>query len=119
MSDLRRRNGWTIAERSGDRTPDRTQRLLNRAVWDAFAAMRVVRRFAVAGLDEAARKTGRRSLSIGISRLRMRNMRPGLARLCQLICLLASTGLRASASRRMSALTIRAMILLAPISCVT
>jgi hypothetical protein len=30
MSDLRRRNGWTIAERSGDRTPDRTQRLLKR-----------------------------------------------------------------------------------------
>ena len=66
VSDLRRRNGWTIAERSGDRTPDRTQRLLNRAVWDAFAAMGVVRRFAVAGLDEAARKTGRRrGLAVG------------------------------------------------------
>ena len=56
MCDLRRRNGWTIAERSGDRAPDRTQRLLNRAVWDTFAAMGVVRRFAVAGLDEAARR---------------------------------------------------------------
>ena len=33
MCDLRRRNGRTIAERSGDRTPDRTRRLLNRAVW--------------------------------------------------------------------------------------
>ena len=33
----------------GDRTPDRTQRLLNRAAWDTFAAMGVVRRFAVAG----------------------------------------------------------------------
>jgi DDE superfamily endonuclease len=66
FSDLRRRNGWTIAERSGDRTPDRTQRLLNRAVWDTFAAMGVVRRFAVAGLDEAARKTGRRhGLAVG------------------------------------------------------
>ena len=65
-SDLRRRNGWTIAKRSGDRTPDRTQRLLSRAVWDTFAAMGVVRRFAVAGLDEAARKTGRRrSLAVG------------------------------------------------------
>ena len=64
--DLRRRNGWTIAERSGDRTPDRTQRLLNRAVRDMFAAMGVVRRFAVAGLDEAARKTGRRrALAVG------------------------------------------------------
>jgi SRSO17 transposase len=66
MCDLRRRNGWTIAERAGDRTPDRTQRLLNRAVWDTWAAMGVVRRFAVAGLDEAARKTGRRrGLAVG------------------------------------------------------
>ena len=66
MCDLRRCNGWTIAERAGDRTPDRTQRLLNRAVWDAFAAMGVVRRFAVAGLDEAARMTGRRrGLAVG------------------------------------------------------
>ncbi len=66
MSDLRRRNGWTIAERAGDRTPDRTQRLLNRAVWDAFAAMGVVRRFAVAGLDQAARTAGRRrGLAVG------------------------------------------------------
>ena len=28
--------------------------------WDTFAAMGVVRRFAVAGLDEAARRSGRR-----------------------------------------------------------
>jgi hypothetical protein len=27
---LARRNGWTIAEQAGDRTPGRTQRLLNR-----------------------------------------------------------------------------------------
>jgi len=59
-SGMARRNGWTIAEQAGDRTPDKTQRLLNRAVWDAFAAMGVVRRFAVAGLDEAARRPGRR-----------------------------------------------------------
>ena len=66
MSELPRRNGWTIAERSGDRTPDRTQRLLNRAVWDTSAATGVVRRFAVTGLDEAARRTGRpRGLAVG------------------------------------------------------
>jgi hypothetical protein len=66
MSDLPKRNGWTLAERAGDLTPDRMQRLLNRAVWDAFAVMGVVRRFAVAGLDEAARKTGRRGgLAVG------------------------------------------------------
>ena len=61
-----RRNGWTIAEQAGDRTPQRTQRLLNRATWDTFAAMGVVRRFAVAGLDEAARRGGRgRGLAVG------------------------------------------------------
>ena len=66
MSELPRRNGWTIAEHAGDRTPDRTQRLLSRAVWDTFAAMGVVRRFAVAGLDEAARRAGRRrGLAVG------------------------------------------------------
>ena len=55
-----KRNGWTIAQHAGDRTPDRMQRLLNRASWDALAAMREVRRFAVAGLAEAARRGGRR-----------------------------------------------------------
>jgi len=62
MSDLPRRNGWTLAERAGDRAPDRMQRLLSRAVWDVAAAMRVVRRFAVAGLDQAVRAGGRRGL---------------------------------------------------------
>src|ERR1017187_2700255 len=47
MSGLPKRNGWSIAQYAGDRTPDRTQRLLNRAAWDTFAAMGVVRRFAV------------------------------------------------------------------------
>ena len=66
VSDLPKRNGWTIAQRVGDRAPLRTQRLLNRACWDTFAAMGVVRRFAVAGLDEAARRQGRRRrLAVG------------------------------------------------------
>jgi SRSO17 transposase len=59
-SELPTRNGWTIAEHVGDRTPDRTQRLLNRASWDEAAVMAEIRRFAVAGLEEAARKAGRR-----------------------------------------------------------
>ena len=49
----------------GDRTPDETQRQLNRAVWDPFAAMpamRVVRQFTAAALDHAAR---RRGLAVG------------------------------------------------------
>ena len=57
---LSRRNGWTIAEHAGDRAPDKTQRLLSRAVWDTSAAMGAVRRFAVAGLEDAARRQGRR-----------------------------------------------------------
>jgi SRSO17 transposase len=65
MSQIPRRNGWTIAEHVGDRTPDKTQRLLNRACWDSVAAMAVVRRFAVAGLEEAARQAGRRGLAVG------------------------------------------------------
>ena len=66
ISQIPRRNGWTIAAHVGDRAPDKTQRLLSRAVWDTVAAMGVVRRFAVAGLDEAARKTGRRrGLAVG------------------------------------------------------
>jgi len=58
-SELPRVNGWSIARQSGDRTPDRTQRLLNHASWDTFAAMAVVRRFAVAGLEAAARREPR------------------------------------------------------------
>jgi SRSO17 transposase len=62
-SDLPKRNGWTIAEHVGDRGPDRTQRLLNRAVWDAWEAMSLVRRFVVEGLGAAARR--RRGLVVG------------------------------------------------------
>lgn len=62
---LARRNGWTIAEYAGDQTPGRTQRLLNRASWDTEAAAGVVRRFAVAGLDQAAGRSRRRGLVIG------------------------------------------------------
>jgi hypothetical protein len=66
MSGLPKRNGWSIARHVGDRTPDRTQRLLNRAAWDTFAAMGAVRQFAVSGLDAAAGRSGRqRGLRIG------------------------------------------------------
>jgi SRSO17 transposase len=66
MSELPERNGWSIARHAGDRTPDKTQRLLNHASWDTFAAMGVVRRFAVTGLEEAARRgKRRRGLVIG------------------------------------------------------
>jgi SRSO17 transposase len=69
MSDLPRKNGWTLAEHAGDVAPDRMQRLLNHAVWDHDAAQGVVRNFVaehvhdqrlvVAALDESGQeKTG-------------------------------------------------------------
>ena len=60
VSDLPKRNGWTTAEHAGDRGPDRMQRLLNRASWDAPAAISEVRRFAWAGLEKAAQRGRRR-----------------------------------------------------------
>ena len=57
MSELPEVNGWSIARHAGDRTPDKTQRLLNHAVWDTVAAMGVVRRFAVAGQEKAGKAT--------------------------------------------------------------
>jgi SRSO17 transposase len=64
-SDLPSRNGWSVAEHAGDRTPDRSQRLLNRACWDEAAAMSQVRRYAAAGLDAAARRSRRRRMTVG------------------------------------------------------
>jgi len=60
MSDLPERNGWSIAKFAGDRTPDKTQRLLNHASWDALEVMGAVRRFGADGLEAAARKRGKR-----------------------------------------------------------
>ena len=65
VSDLPSRNGWSVAEHAGDRTPDRSQRLLSRACWDEGAAMSLVRRYAAAGLDEAARRSRRRRMTVG------------------------------------------------------
>jgi hypothetical protein len=52
VSDLPSRNGWSVAEYAGDRSPGKSQRLLNRASWDERAAMSLVRRYAAAGLDD-------------------------------------------------------------------
>jgi SRSO17 transposase len=38
LAPVERKNGWQVAEAVGDATPDRTQRLLYRADWDADAA---------------------------------------------------------------------------------
>jgi hypothetical protein len=37
LSTTERKNGWQLAEHSGDPTPDGVQRLLARADWDADA----------------------------------------------------------------------------------
>jgi SRSO17 transposase len=64
-SDLPSRNGWTIGEQGGDRSPAKAQRLLNRASWDEESAMSQVRRYAAAGLDAAARRSRRRRMTVG------------------------------------------------------
>ena len=46
VSDLPSRNGWSVAEHAGDRSPDRSQRLLSRASCDKLAAMSLVRKYA-------------------------------------------------------------------------
>jgi SRSO17 transposase len=65
VSGLPSRNGWLIAEQAGDRSPDKSQRLLSRASWDDAAAMSQVRRYAAAGLDKAARRSRRRRMTVG------------------------------------------------------
>jgi SRSO17 transposase len=64
-SDLPSRNGWSVAEHAGDRTPGKSQRLLSRACWDEAAAMSQVRKYAAAGLDDAARRPRRRRMTVG------------------------------------------------------
>jgi SRSO17 transposase len=64
VSDLPSRNGWSVAEHAGDRTPDRSQRLLSRASWNEMAAMSQVRKYAAAGLDDAARRSRRRRMTV-------------------------------------------------------
>jgi SRSO17 transposase len=53
-ADVPRKNGWQIAEWVGDATPDKTQRLLNHAVWDERAAMGVVAGFVAERLGASA-----------------------------------------------------------------
>jgi SRSO17 transposase len=52
LSDVCRKNGWSLAQRAGDRTPDKMQRLLNHAVWDEREAMGIVRDFVVEHLAD-------------------------------------------------------------------
>jgi SRSO17 transposase len=44
VSHAERKNGWTLAEFAGDRSPDGMRRLLNFHAWDADAVRDAVRR---------------------------------------------------------------------------
>ena len=52
LSDLGRKNCWTIAERSGHAIPDALQHLLSRAVWDADAVRDDLRGYVVEHLGD-------------------------------------------------------------------
>lgn len=52
LSDLPRKNCWTIAEWVGDATPDGMQHLLGRAKWDADAVRDDVRGYVVDHLHD-------------------------------------------------------------------
>src|SRR5512141_2234003 len=53
LSEAERKNGWQVAESIGDGAPDKTQRLLYQAQWDADAARDELRRYIVEALGEA------------------------------------------------------------------
>src|SRR5439155_27142330 len=67
MSDLPRKNCWTLAEYAGDRTPDRMHRLLERASWNTLEVMDTVRDFGFwrrsCGADVATGRDGDHALS--------------------------------------------------------
>ena len=44
------RNGWTVAQAAGERSPDGMQRLLNRAVWDEGGVREDLRGYVVEAL---------------------------------------------------------------------
>jgi SRSO17 transposase len=54
VSGLERKNGWTLAEHAGDRTPDGMQRLLNAARWDEGKVRDALGRYVASRLGDAA-----------------------------------------------------------------
>jgi SRSO17 transposase len=53
LAPLAVKNGWTLAEAAGNKTPDRMQRLLNRASWDADGVRDDVRGYVARHLGDA------------------------------------------------------------------
>src|SRR5215469_16432156 len=54
LAPLERKNGWQLAEAAGDGTPDRMQRLLNNARWDARRVREDLRGYVIEQLGDAA-----------------------------------------------------------------
>ena len=55
LSDLPRKNCWTLAEHAGDASPDGMQHLLARAVWDEDGVRDDVRTYVVEHLGDPGR----------------------------------------------------------------
>ena len=53
VAGLERKNGWKLAERAGEVSPDGMQRLLRRADWDVDGVRDDVRDYVIAHLGEA------------------------------------------------------------------
>ena len=53
LAPLAVKNGWTLAEVAGNKTPDKMQRLLNRASWDAGGVRDDVRGYVIRHLGDA------------------------------------------------------------------
>lgn len=54
VAGLERKNGWTLAERAGESTPDGMQRLLRAADWDVDGVRDDVRDYVVEHLGDPA-----------------------------------------------------------------
>ena len=52
MSDVRRKNGWQLAEAMGDERPDATQRLLYHAKWDADQVCDELQQYTIENLGD-------------------------------------------------------------------
>lgn len=52
LGPVERRNGWQVAEQSGERTPDGVQRLLRTACWDAEAVRDDLRAYVIEHLGD-------------------------------------------------------------------
>ena len=58
LAPLAVKNGWTLAEAAGNKTPDKMQRLLNRASWDAGGVRDDVRGYVITAPGRRRRGAG-------------------------------------------------------------